>query len=96
MENKNNITGYKLKQWFESKSEEKTAILKLEKYYGLSRMGSILEIELDNEDVQQLLDKYKISKIEEKEIELSNTVKKLSQIEKDLTDLKMYDFPQKD
>ena len=84
--NRNDITAWKLQQYMRYDEKDRTAILNLGERIFDRR--DIITITLDDEDVQHLLRKYKISKIREKEIELQMTISTLSKIEKELRELK--------
>lgn len=85
---KNNITGYALSRYFKSEDIKKSAILSIKLCFGFNLKHELFNIELDEEDIKILLDKYKISKIQEKELELSKTVEELNLIQLELNKLK--------
>lgn len=80
---KDKINGYLLSMFEKAEDKEKTATLELSLKYGFK--STILGyIDLDKSDVDYLLNKYKNTEIENKEIELSKTISKLNKIKEEI------------
>ena len=64
------LNAYYLQKYTNVKSDNKSAVLTLtENFPGIARSITFGSIKLDEEDINYLLNKYKISELEQKEIE---------------------------
>ena len=76
------LNAYYLQRYISIKSDSKSAVLKLTEHFpGIAHSMEIGSIKLDEEDINYLLNKYKISELEQKEIEQDETLKKLNELQ---------------
>lgn len=76
------LNAFYLQKYTSIEGGNKHAVLTLTQYFG-GLVGSmeIGSIKLDEEDINYLLNKYKISELEQKEIEQDKTLKKLNELQ---------------
>ena len=76
------LNAYYLQKYISIKSNNKSAVLTLtENFPGIAHSMTVGSIKLDEEDINYLLNKYKISELEQKEIEQDEALKKLNELQ---------------
>ncbi len=76
------LNAYYLQKYKSIKNDSKSAVLTLtENFPGVAHSITFGSIKLDEEDINYLLNKYKISELEQKEIEQDETLKKLNELQ---------------
>jgi hypothetical protein len=85
----NELNVYVLNKYLELKEKKGQAVLKLEQSFpGITNNIYLGVIELDDDDIEYLRNKYKISELRQKEIEQEGLVKKLNSLQSQISYLR--------